>query len=364
MSCSGFVQSITLLASFTRVIFPSKLDRILAHWGELGHAGFGLSSWPTDFSRDIRPIPLHSHNDYWRMVPLYDALKAGAIGVEADVWLIDDELYVGHTRASLTKNRTLKALYVDPLTKILEGQNDSPILEGGKAEDATKRGWNGVFDTALEQTLVLLIDFKQKDPQLWPRVLDALQPLRERGWLSYVNGSQKIEGPITVVASGEAKFDSVQNANPHSDVFFDAPLNEFWDEQSQGPHPLSASSSIGDPSLPTNTIYATILNPAAYTTLNSYYVSCQYPKHVGLPWSGEITDGQLKLIRGQIKGAQKRGLKVRYWDTPFWPIGLRNKVWNTLLKEAVDILNVDDLKGAGTEAWGKRSKWWKPGKGS
>lgn len=295
-------------------------------------------------------------------MPLYNALKAGAIGVEADVWLIEDELYVGHTRGSLTQNRTLKRLYVDPLAKILEGQNDSPALGGGTTGEATKRGWNGVFDTVPEQTLVLLIDFKQKDPQLWPHVLNALQPLRKRGWLSHVNGSQRIERPITVVASGDAKFDSIQNDNTHNDIFFDAPLNEFWDEESEGPHPLSPSSPK-DTSLPPSTTDSTTLNPSAYTILNSYYVSCQYPKYIGLPQEGKITDGQLKLIRGQIKGAQKRGLKVRYWDTPFWPIGLRNKVWKTLEEERVDILNVDDLKGASRKAWGKKSKPGKPGKG-
>jgi hypothetical protein len=33
------------------------------------------------------PVGCHSHNDYWRRVPLYSALQAGCIGVEADVWL-------------------------------------------------------------------------------------------------------------------------------------------------------------------------------------------------------------------------------------------------------------------------------------
>ncbi|KAL8947372.1 MAG: hypothetical protein Q9222_006338 [Ikaeria aurantiellina] len=59
-----------------------------------------LTTWPTDFSRDITPIPCHSHNDYWRRVPLYDALAAGCTGVEADVWLDDklkDDLYASST---------------------------------------------------------------------------------------------------------------------------------------------------------------------------------------------------------------------------------------------------------------------------
>ena len=37
-----------------------------------------------------------SHNDYWREHPLTDALDLGFNCVEADLWEIDDELYVSH----------------------------------------------------------------------------------------------------------------------------------------------------------------------------------------------------------------------------------------------------------------------------
>ena len=39
-----------------------------------------------------------SHNDYWRERPLLDALSFRFNCVEADLWLIDDELYVSHDR--------------------------------------------------------------------------------------------------------------------------------------------------------------------------------------------------------------------------------------------------------------------------
>lgn len=39
---------------------------------------------------------IHSHNDYWRDVPLFSALSHGVTSVEADVWLNpkDGRLYV------------------------------------------------------------------------------------------------------------------------------------------------------------------------------------------------------------------------------------------------------------------------------
>lgn len=50
--------------------------------------------YPTDFTREIVPKPIHSHNDYWRDVPFYTGLSYGAISTEADVWLINGTLHV------------------------------------------------------------------------------------------------------------------------------------------------------------------------------------------------------------------------------------------------------------------------------
>jgi hypothetical protein len=74
-------------------------------------------------TRNDLPIPCHSHNDYRRTVPLFDALSAGCTSVEADIWLTgnDTELYVGHNRRSLSEKRTLRSLYLDPLIEILSG---------------------------------------------------------------------------------------------------------------------------------------------------------------------------------------------------------------------------------------------------
>jgi len=73
-----------------------------------------------------------------------------------------------------------------------------------------------------------------------------------------------------------------------------------------------------------------------------------------------LSHAQREVIRGQIRGAKRRGLKARYWDTPSWPIGLRNRVWQILIEEGADVLNVDDLRGAATEDWRRRRMlgWW------
>ena len=79
-------------------------DKFLPNWGAKGHYGEGLADYPTDATRDVTPIPCHSHNDYWRRVPFWDAIHWGCTSVEADVWLFDDELFVGYVASTRARN--------------------------------------------------------------------------------------------------------------------------------------------------------------------------------------------------------------------------------------------------------------------
>ncbi|KAL8732118.1 MAG: hypothetical protein Q9181_004063 [Wetmoreana brouardii] len=373
---SGVIQLFSVLSGLLIVLVPDGIHRITDKWGQIGHIGEGLSSWPTDFSRGILPIPCHSHNDYWRRVPLYSAIEAGCISVEADVWLFSEELYVGHSLASLTPSRTLASLYINPLLTILEKQNPTTHFhpDGNHSH-------HGVFDTVPEQSLILLIDFKTSGSALFPYVVSALEPFRSRGHLTHRNGTQIVTRPITVVGTGNTPFNLIESnlTNPHEDIFFDAPLAEMWEgisvDEKPPPAPKAEPLVYGadiDASMPE--LAATEAekrsddmgqgksgapeSPDAYTPLNSYYASVSFTRAIGHVLSGKLSEAQLQLIRGHIRGAHKRGLKVRYWETPFWPIGLRNYVWDTLVKEGVDVLNVDDLKGATETDWRKRTEWW------
>lgn len=44
--------------------------------------------------------------------------------------------------------------------------------------------------------------------------------------------------------------------------------------------------------------------------------------------------------------AHGKGIKLRYWDQPAWPISLRNGVWKLLWDEGVDLINADDVLAA------------------
>lgn len=123
---------------------------------------------------DVVPLSCHSHNDYERDAPLLSALMAGCTGIEADIWLTEDgqDLVVGHERAAATK--TLKAMYLDPLLKILDSRN-------GASPDSSN-GAQGVFSIRSDAPVVLLIDVKDsvRSGAAWQVVLEQLEPFRKK----------------------------------------------------------------------------------------------------------------------------------------------------------------------------------------
>jgi len=370
----GFLHLLQVFIGRARLFWDPNTEEWLPNWGEPGHFGDGLARYPTDATRDITPIPCHSHNDYWRRIPLFDAIHYGCTGVEADVWLYEDELYVGHNTASLTQNRTFRSLYVNPLVKMLDLQNTKTMFANPKG--------HGVFDTDPGQTLVLLVDFKTDGRELWPYVVNQLSPLREKGYLTYYDGEKTVPRAITVVGTGNTLFDLVVQNTTYRDIFFDAPLDAMWDN----PRLSITPQDIGDEDIDADVDYGTAMafdgrpasedpahNPkrgqgnegigdaiqADFNPSTSYYASVSFNHAVGFIWRGHLSNRQMNIIRGQIRGAKKRGLKARYWDTPSWPISLRNHVWHVLMKEGADVLNVDDLRSAARLDWRKwRHEWF------
>ena len=62
----------------------------------------------------------HAHNDYLHVHPLYDALRNGFTSVEADIFIINGELYVSHEMPVPSDSILLSREYLDPLQKLLQ----------------------------------------------------------------------------------------------------------------------------------------------------------------------------------------------------------------------------------------------------
>ncbi|KAJ5121608.1 uncharacterized protein N7515_009569 [Penicillium bovifimosum] len=361
---SGIIQFISVTCGIVLSFFPDEYDRAVHDWLPSANSATkkeGNTHWPTDISRDIIPVGCHSHNDYWRRVPLYSALQAGCTGVEADVWLFDDELYVGHTKSSLTERLTLRTMYIDPLVTILERQNPTT-----KFTTEPKTNPHGIFDTNPSQSLILLIDFKTAGPATYHAVTKHLAPLRDRGYLTHFNGDSLIQRPVTVVGTGNTPFNLITANATYRDIFFDAPLDKLLDANQADNPPPHPDADIQSPPPGTDTDLGqghsgmpAVITPNTFNDTNSFYASVSFKKAIGYPWPFHFTQAQMERIRAQVRAAHRQGLKVRYWALPSWPRSLRNHVWRVLAQEGVDMLNVDDLVDATKGDWNSRVfDWW------
>ncbi|KAK6335678.1 Altered inheritance of mitochondria protein 6 [Orbilia brochopaga] len=294
------------------------IAEFLGQWGQRT----GLGSYPSSFTRGIEPKPLHSHNDYWRDVPLYQGLSVGAISTEADVYAIDGELLVGHEKTALSPLRTFRSLYVNPLMEVLAKQNSNIQYANGSR--------CGVFDEECFQTLYLWVDLKTDAETTWPLVVEQLAPLREKGYLARWDGETLLPGPITVIGTGNASWKVlVRNATFARDYFVDAPLLDIGTDsepkQADGKTPLYDRST---------SLFATASLQEAVG-------------HIGR----EMSPKQLKKVEALVKNAKSRGLQTRIWQTPNWPTKTRRNVWRQLMDIPVGLLNVDDLEDAANGDW-------------
>ena len=160
---------------------------------------------------------------------------------------------------------------------------------------------------------------KTDGPTTFPAVVAALQPLRNGGWLTGVDEDGNVQqGPVTVIGTGNTPLNQVQGVLPR-DFFYDARLDLL----------NSTLSNI--------------------TSSVSPIASVDFESSIGtVPRNGTLSSSQLETLNVQVSYAESKGIGARYWDTPAFPIFVRNRVWGQLWDAGVALINVDDLvAGAG-----------------
>lgn len=285
--------------------------------------------WHPNFTTSITPINCWSHNDEHQPIPLYTALAAGCIAIEADCFIpsyypssrfpaslfshfssspkvpvLNDDLLVGHETSELHPARTLSALYLNPLLEILIQQNKA----AGNPEKKV-----GVWNENPHLSLHLTIDYKTiSSGHDGIAILHSLlEPLRAAGFLTYFDTltEKLITGPLTIVGTGDADYDLIC-AYESIYIFKDARFFNFLPSQ----------------------------NPS-----NSLYVSANISKSIGrFSTSKGPTKEQVRIIRKECKEVKERGLIPRYWGTPD-----DEEWWKVLVESGVEVLNCDDLERGG-----------------
>ncbi|KAK8050850.1 hypothetical protein PG993_002235 [Apiospora rasikravindrae] len=287
------------------------------------------TAWLDATLDSVVPVKCHSHNDYWREYPLFSGLAAGCTGTEADVYLSENgqDLLVGHDLASISPEKTLRSMYLDPLFEMLQHRNSE------NASSSENDQAKGVYITSSLEPLILLIDVKEKPDIIWPMVIRQLESFRRSQFLTryeVLPGASKpgriVPGPLTVVGSGDLHLEQLVSAydvagapgnggfHVYHDTFLDAPLADL-DVQGSGD----------------------------YQSTNSYYVSSSFKATIGQVRFG-FSHCQMEKLRDQVRAAKDRGLVIRYWAVPGWPLNYRDYIWRTLRGEGVEVLNVDEVK--------------------
>lgn len=242
-------------------------------------------------ARAENPVPLtraHAHNDYEHKRPLLDALDQGFSSVEADVFLVGDKLLVGHTRSSLRPERTLEALYLEPLKARVAKNGGRVYRDGG--------------------SFTLFIDIKTNGAQAYAALRDVLA--RHRDMISSSSKTGAKRRAIDVVVSGDRPVAEIA-ADKDRMVGIDGRLSDLDSDAPNDFLPL---------------------------------ISDNWRSHFQWRGTGPISAPERQKLRSIVKKAHEHGRRVRFWATPERD-PQKTTVWRELYAADVDLINTDDLAG-------------------
>ena len=234
-----------------------------------------------------QPVPLihaHAHNDYLHARPLLDALDHGFCSVEADVWLVNGRLLVAHDHDKVKPERTLQALYLDPLC------------------ERVKRNGGSVYPSGPPVTL--LIDVKSDGEATYPVLREVLNRYPEI--LTVFLPDTTEDTAVTVIVTGNRARAQMQ-AEHQRHAAYDGRLDDLDGNESRHFIPLVSSNWT-----------------------------------LSFKWRGvgEFPSEERRKLKELVDKAHAQGRRVRFWSAPDSPPG-----WRELLAAGVDLINTDNLDG-------------------
>jgi len=234
-----------------------------------------------------QPAPLthaHAHNDYLHARPLLDALDHGFGSVEADVWLVNGRLLVAHDRDKVEPERTLEALYLDPLRERVK-HNGGRVYPGGPA-------------------VTVLIDVKSDGEATYAALREVLSRYADMLTAFLPNATE--EKAVTVIVTGNRARAQMQ-AEPRRCAAFDGRLDDLDGDASRHFIPLVSSNWT-----------------------------------LSFKWRGvgAMPSEEKQKLREFVARAHAQGRRLRFWSAPDSSPG-----WRELLAAGVDLINTDNLDG-------------------
>ena len=240
------------------------------------------------------PIPLpdgsthgHAHNDYEHKRPLLDALEHGFTSIEADIHVLDGQLYVAHDKEDIDPSRKLTSLYLDPLQAFLK-KNKSVWAKGTPC--------------------FLFIDIKSDADS----TLTLLEPLlrRYKSMLSECTGTGGIQRAVTVVLTGNRPVERMKNQTKRF-AALDGRMEDLDKNESRLLIPI-ISGKWGD----------------------------FFTWHGQGPMPAKEHSRLLDLVRK----AHQSGRRIRFWATDVAAGEDQAVLWSVLYNAGVDLINTDKLE--------------------
>ncbi len=234
------------------------------------------------------PVPLtrvHAHNDYEHKRPLFDALDQGFCNVEADIYLVEGQLLVAHERSQVRPERTLEALYLDPL------------------RERVRKNGGHVYPNGPEFTL--LIDLKSDWKQIYPALRAVLKQYSEM-LVSFHEGIKETNAIIAIITGNRSK------------TMFDGESVRY----------AALDGELEDLDSGKNADFIP-------------WISSNWSKTFKWRGAGTIPEDEKAKLKAIVARAHQQGRRVRFWGSPDQAV-----FWQELLDDDVDLINTDDLAGA------------------
>ena len=229
----------------------------------------------------------HSHNDYLRRTPLWDALSLGFISIEVDIHLVGGALLVGHDLEDLDPSKTLQSLYLDPLRDYVREHH----------------GW--VYPN--QHSLNLLIDIKSDAQSTYEALLAVLTQYSEM--FTTYSETQVQERAVSAIVSGN---------RPRELMMAEAVRIATYDGR---------IADLGD------------RIPANFISL----ISDDWKDHFSWRGGGSLSEADSRHLAHLVEQAHESGYRLRFWNIPTpWGRSVE-KVWSQLLDAGVDLLSIDDV---------------------
>lgn len=225
------------------------------------------------------PVLLHSHNDYTRTMPFYEAYSQHIFSIECDMFYKGGKFLVGHDLEDLKDDVTFDRLYLEPLINVYR-------LNSGKPYAGSDAG------------IQLMVEIKSNNTDAYMKAFVAKVKKHPEIFDPKVNPNA-----CRIVVTGEFEPSANKFTQYPEYITFDGDINTNYT-----PEQLKRVAMFS-------------VNFGAYSIWNG---------------KGTLLVSEHKAVQGLIDKAHSMGKPIRFWGAPE---GLT--AWNTFLTMGVDYINTD-----------------------